>query len=328
MRTTQVKNKLLPTIKKGYKGNKLLNGRFINDYEGPKNISLPHFIAWALFDKEHRKAEDNHPRRKTKTKPLKKLPPKEKDSITWLGHAGFLITLGGKRIIIDPALTSLFPVPRKAKAPITPEGLGEVDYTLISHGHRDHLDGATLRRLRTKRILVPLGVKRIVERYNKTATTEAAGWWQRYATEEDIEIYLLPAYHWHARLVGDKDKALWGSFLIRSGKKNVFFCGDTGHTEHFKDIHEHFKRMDACIMPTTYYKPDHIMAAEHMPIEDSVKAFDTLRGDIFIPMHYGTFGLNNAGVGPTMEETKKHFKERKRKKGELRFLDIGETTYF
>lgn len=329
MRTKRVKNKLLPTIKEGYKGNKVLNGRFLNEYKGPENLTFYEFAKWLLFDNEHKKAKRKYKKEfRVKSRIIKKLPTKTKDNITWLGHASFLITMGGKRVLMDPLLRKIFPIPRYAKIPISPEQLGPIDYTCISHGHRDHLDGPTLRRLQTKKIFLPLGAKRIAEKYNKTTEIEAAGWWQQHTTDNDIKIYFLPAYHWHARWITDKDKVLWGSYVIKTKEKTVFFCGDTAYTEHFKDIHKIFPKIDACIMPTTFYKPDNIMAAEHMSIKESIKAFDILKGKLFIPMHYGTIGLGNIGVKPTLEETKSLFKKRKRKQGTLKFLDVGETTTF
>lgn len=328
MRTKRIKNKLLPTIKKGYKGNKIQDGRFLNDYKGPQHLTFFNFMKWMLFDNEHKQAKRTYKKKKVKVRAIKKLPSRKKDSITWLGHASFLVTLEGKRILLDPLLKRMFPIPRYVNIPITPEQLGPIEYTCISHGHRDHFDGPTIKKLQTRKLFVPLGAKKLAERYNKKAIVEAAGWWQQLTTDKDIKIYFLPAYHWHARLIGDKDKMLWGSYIIQSKEKTVFFCGDTGYTEHFKDIHEHFPTTDVCIMPTTFYKPDDIMAADHMPIKDSVKAFDILKGRLFVPMHYGTIGLGDAGVEPTMRETRESFRKRKRKQGTLIFPDIGETTYF
>ena len=324
----RVNNPQLPTIKQGYPGNKVVQGRFMNEYEGPRKTSAREVIRWMFTNKEHRALLRAHGNEQLRVHPLKRLPPKSKDSITWLGHASFLVTISGERFLIDPHLTSFFPIKRYAQAPITPEGLGTIDYTLISHGHRDHLDKKTIKRLRTKKILVPLGAKKLVERWNKQAVVEAAGWWQQYTTSEHVKAYFLPAYHWHARGFFDKNKMLWGSLIIQANGKSVYYAADTGYSDHFKDISKQFGKIDACIMPTTLYKPDDIMAADHMPIKDSIKAFDILKGELFIPMHYATLKIGGAGVGSTKYETERLFNQRKRKTGALRFMDVGETTYF
>jgi len=56
-------------------------------------------------------------------------------AITWLGHSTFLLrTPGGKRVLIDPWLTSNPSCPDSLKKP------GKVDLILVSHGHFDHMD--------------------------------------------------------------------------------------------------------------------------------------------------------------------------------------------
>ena len=54
--------------------------------------------------------------------------------ITWLGHATFVLTSpSGKRILIDPYLTSNPSCPKGQKE------TDELDLILITHGHHDHL---------------------------------------------------------------------------------------------------------------------------------------------------------------------------------------------
>src|SRR6186713_1838924 len=60
-------------------------------------------------------------------------------SITWLGHATFLIrTPGGKRVLFDPWLGSNPSCPAAMKRP------PKVDLILVSHGHFDHMDDLVL----------------------------------------------------------------------------------------------------------------------------------------------------------------------------------------
>src|SRR4030081_3363844 len=58
-------------------------------------------------------------------------------SITWLGHATFLLqTPGGKTILLDPWVTGNPTSPPEAKK------LGALDLVLITHGHSDHTGDA------------------------------------------------------------------------------------------------------------------------------------------------------------------------------------------
>src|SRR5262244_4024635 len=54
-------------------------------------------------------------------------------SITWLGHATFLLqSPGGKKILFDPWVTGNPTSPESAKK------LGHLDLILVTHGHGDH----------------------------------------------------------------------------------------------------------------------------------------------------------------------------------------------
>ena len=78
----------------------------------------------------------------------------DRDSVTWLGHASFLIRLGGRTILTDPFLTErASPLPwfgpRRIAGPgLPPELLPPIDLLLLSHNHYDHLDLRALARLR------------------------------------------------------------------------------------------------------------------------------------------------------------------------------------
>ena len=58
-------------------------------------------------------------------------------SITWLGHATFLLqSPGGKKLLFDPWVTGNPSSPESAKK------LGALDLILITHGHGDHTGDA------------------------------------------------------------------------------------------------------------------------------------------------------------------------------------------
>ncbi len=63
------------------------------------------------------------------------------NALLWLGHASFLVRLGGVTLLIDPVLDSpsVF-MERFSVLPLAPAQLTGIDYILVSHDHRDHCD--------------------------------------------------------------------------------------------------------------------------------------------------------------------------------------------
>ncbi|GAB3820526.1 hypothetical protein GCM10028895_20930 [Pontibacter rugosus] len=108
-----------------------------------------------------------------------------------------------------------------------------------------------------------------------------------------MEVYFMPASHWHRRGVLDMNKVLWGSFVIKTPTLTLYFAGDTAIAPHFEEIEELFGPMDVCIMPIGAYKPAFLMQKSHMNPHEAIKAYNLLRGGMFIPMHYGTFDLSD-----------------------------------
>jgi hypothetical protein len=94
-----------------------------------------------------------------------------RDSLTWLGHASFLLCMGGKVVLTDPFLSEAASPfssigPKRFAGPgLAAEDLPPVDVVVISHNHYDHLDLRTLQRLPGKasaRLVVPSGVGPLV----------------------------------------------------------------------------------------------------------------------------------------------------------------------
>ena len=84
--------------------------------------------------------------------------------LTFLGHSTVLIEVDDLRILTDPVLREgLGPVRRQVRA-VLPELFADLDAVFISHGHHDHLDPPSLRRIPGKpTVIVPRGFGRLGE---------------------------------------------------------------------------------------------------------------------------------------------------------------------
>ncbi len=319
------KNESLITVLESYRGNPFLEKRFLNEQK-KKNVPLSSLIKWVM-SKSPDRCEKKADTYKLKVKKIDSLDSVKGDSIIWLGHSAFIINLGGVRILTDPCLTSPILRKRLSPLPITINGIRDIDCLLISHSHRDHLDAASLRKLDLSgtHALLPLGMGKIVKRYNKDIKIQEAGWYQKFELPFDnIEIFLLPAQHWSNRhLFGDTNRVLWGSYIIRTPEKIIYFTGDSAYAGHFSRIGELFGNIDICLMPIGAYKPDYIMKQNHVSPREAVQAFHDLNGKEFIPMHYGTFDLSDEPFGEPLRLIREMKKE-KAIDGKLTVLDVGQ----
>ncbi len=250
----------------------------------------------------------------------------QEDKITWLGHSSFFIQLNGIKILTDPIFYNLTPLlKRKNGLPCAINHFKNIDYILLSHGHRDHLDIPTLKNLVKQNpeieILCPLGFKKMMKKIGFKKIQEAA-WWQQFNVEK-LDIIFLPAKHWNRRLITDYNTTLWGSFAIKTNIKTIYFAGDTGYSHHFKEINNYFPYFDICLMPVGAYKPKFVMEWAHTSPHEAVQGFHELNGKTFIPMHYGTFDLSDE---PASEPIKilNELNHKKEINGNLEILMIGE----
>ncbi len=137
--------------------------------------------------------------------------------ITWIGHATFLIQVNGLNILTDPIFgnASAF-FPRVLPPGIALAQLPAIDIVLLSHNHRDHCDLPSLRAVQKAypnlQILAAHGDKAWLQRRGLCNVQEFE-WWQDY-THGGVAFTFLPAHHWSAQGIWDRNRSLWGSWMI------------------------------------------------------------------------------------------------------------------
>jgi len=322
-----LKNSELPVIKKGYKGNLFVDGKFINEVRKPK-LYFSTIMKWKMSKNPYREKKRNDTFRLNVVK-NSNFSSMDRDMIVWLGHSCFYIRLDGKTYLTDPCLTKPPFVKRLSHLPCDFQDIKNIDYLLVSHSHMDHLDDESIKNLDLKntRGLLPLRMGKVLKSFDKDIDVQEAGWYQKFDTGDNTpEVHLLPAQHWSQRSLGDVNEVLWGSYLLKGRKKTIYFPGDTAYAPHFKKIAGLFPSIDICLMPVGAYRPDYIMKGSHVSPWESLRAFHDLGGGEFIPMHYGTFDLSDEPYGEPVRVLK-DLKSKDKIKGELKILDVGETYY-
>lgn len=218
-------------------------------------------------------------------------------SLYRLGHSTILMKLRGQWWLTDPVFSlRASPVqwagPKRFHAPpIALDALPPIRGVLLSHDHYDHLDKAAVRALagKVQTFLAPLGVgDRLVAWGVPRGKVVQFDWWQ--ATELDgVRLVFTPAQHFSGRGLRDRNRTLWGSWVIDDGTRRLYFSGDSGYFDGFAEIGRRHGPFDVTLLETGAYNTQ--WPYVHMQPEETVRAHRDLRGRWLVPIHNGTFDL-------------------------------------
>ncbi len=224
-------------------------------------------------------------------------------AVTFIGHATFLIQAEAGNVLTDPMFSeragpwNVFG-PRRVRAPaIALDALPPISIVLLSHNHYDHCDVRTLRQLARRFdpiVVTPLGNARLL-RSMGVRRVEELDWWQPAATTA-LAITLTPAHHFAARGLLDRNRALWGGFVVIAGTQRIYFAGDTAYAPFFADVRHRLGPIDLALLPIGAYEPRWFMKAVHMNPAEAVQAHLDLQATASIGMHFGTFQMTTEGI--------------------------------
>lgn len=163
---------------------------------------------------------------------------------------------------------------------------------ILSHDHYDHLDHDAILALQEKvgHFITPLGVgARLVAWGVPQNKVRELDWWQKIRVG-GIEFISTPAQHFSGRGLGDGNQTLWASWVIRGEGATLFFSGDSGYFDGFKEIgRRYYGPFDMAFLETGAY--DKRWEYVHMLPAQTAQAFHDLRGQWLYPVHNGTFDL-------------------------------------
>lgn len=220
------------------------------------------------------------------------------DTLTWIGHASFLLQLDGLNILTDPHLTErASPVSFAGPKRITPPALDfadlpHIDIVIVSHNHYDHMDEETLVRLAAQpggppRYFVGLGLKRWFDARGIETAVEL-DWWDSRVVK-GVTLHFVPTQHWSKRTLWDENQTLWGGWMIESPRFRFFHAGDTGYSRDFADIRQRFAPIDLAAIPVGGYAPRWFMRINHLDPDEAVAVHKDLAARFSVGMHWGTF---------------------------------------
>ena len=270
--------------------------------EGSPELSPDKKFSYSTFIKEKRKIKVEIPKshvldKGDALKNIKNL--RGDDYITWIGHATFLIKLGDTTIITDPYFSEnagplIFGPKRYVEPAIELNNIPETNLVLLTHNHYDHLDYETIKNFpfKNSKVLTPLKLSKYFIK-NGFSSVKEMDWYEEIKVN-DLLITFLPAIHWSKRTLTDKNKTLWGSFLIEYKGIKLFFACDTGYGNIYKKLGEKFGPIDLAFINIGAYdfRPMFEKSIYHATPEEALNIGKALKSKKVLGIHWGTILLS------------------------------------
>lgn len=256
-------------------------------------------------------------------------------ALTFVNHATFLIQFHGLNILTDPMWSDRaspvgFAGPKRVRKPgIAFADLPRIDLVLISHNHYDHLDVRTLALLNENfapRVIAPLGTRELIASTGIKEIHEL-DWWETIEIDGGLNVTFTPTQHFSARGMFDRQKALWGSYMVEE-QKRIYFGADSGYSRHFAEIRDRLGSPDLAMLGMGAYEPRWFMRSMHMNPAEAVRAHMDLGSRHSIGMHFGTFQLSAEGIDQPKEDLRAALAEEGIPESEFVTQPEGETTVY
>ncbi|MGR6544093.1 MBL fold metallo-hydrolase [Paenibacillus tundrae] len=307
------------------------NGKFVNEV-----TSKSDFDSWKTLFEGTTDGAAGKEKKPSSPQPVAEIDwnkvNNDEDSITWLGHSTYLLSMDNRKMLVDPMLESVaspvsfvgskrYPYSTDIYSTIVSE-MPTIDAVLITHDHYDHLDYTTVVELKDKvsRFIVPLGVSGHLVRWGVPASqiTEL-NWWDEMEFE-GITLALGPARHFSGRSLFNMNSTLWGSWVISGTENRLFISGDGGYGAHFEEIGRKYGPFDLAIIEGGQY--DKKWSDIHMIPEQSIQASLDVNTTKMMLSHWGAFTLASHDWRDPIQRAIKAAKE---KDVDIVVPQIGET---
>lgn len=198
--------------------------------------------------------------------------------ITMISHCCLLIELGDKRVLTDPWMTEPLYWGRlyhRFGLGMTVEELPALDLVLASHGHEDHLDPATLRRLdKSTPVAVLETAARKVERlgFGDVRPMRAGATFDL----DGLSVHACFGRH-PGGLV---------TYLLHADDGTVFFAGDSVYDDRLLEVGDRFSGIDASLLPVSGGRALFGLVHLHMGPEEALRVARGIGTAAVIPTHY------------------------------------------
>jgi L-ascorbate metabolism protein UlaG (beta-lactamase superfamily) len=245
---------------------------------------------------------------------VKAHPKKGELFFWWLGQSGFILKTDSLCVILDPYLSNTLEEATKGQSwkqhirmmdiPIGPNELSDVDYLIISHGHRDHYDPATVRGILSSSpgctLIAPKALaSRIVEEHGCRVIGLDDG---KYWEENGLSLNPIKAKHNNY----DHDKTTgypYLSYAINLASHTLFFAGDTIAHPPLEDFLSSSK-VELAFIPINGYTTELLKKgfASNLTFQQAISIALQSKVGITVPCHYDMFTINTEQIGRFVNE--------------------------
>ncbi|MEQ8713045.1 MAG: MBL fold metallo-hydrolase [Cyclobacteriaceae bacterium] len=275
------------------------DGKFQNLEETTMSINFQTLPK--LLYKQFCERKEREPKRLIPVVPFNKesfLAPSDKAKVIWYGHSAVLMRINNKTLLIDPMLgpnaSPIAPFATKRYSENTLALIDDfptIDLLLLTHDHYDHLDLDSFKKLLPKvdKYFVALGTARHLIGWgaDESKITEF-DWWDDQEFE-DIAVTFTPSRHFSGRGLTDRAKSLWGGWVFKTKTENIYWSGDGGYGDHFREVGDRLGPFDFGMMECGQY--DENWHQIHMYPEEAVQAALDAGVKKVMAVHWAGFAL-------------------------------------
>lgn len=223
---------------------------------------------------------------------------------TWIGQATYYLRLRGIGILTDPIFSDraspvAFVGPKRGTPPgRSLDSLPGVDLVLISHGHYDHLDKRSIKRIHRLYpqavYAVPLGIGELLRGWGIPATQiHELDWWEEFSWN-GLQLQCVPAHHTSRRgaFKSSRNRTLWAGWVLQQQERKLWFAGDIGmgNGEYYQALAEKHAPLDLALLPIGNYLPARYTSV-HISPRQAVQLHVLTEARLSLAMHWGTFGM-------------------------------------
>jgi L-ascorbate metabolism protein UlaG (beta-lactamase superfamily) len=186
------------------------------------------------------------------------------DSISWLGHSGFLVRAGRANVYIDPYRV--------------PDGAPAADVILVTHHHYDHFSPRDVEKLSTERTWL-IGPATVAERVAGQVVSIAPGQLVEPDTVRGIDVRAVAAYNtskrdpngdpYHSREAGGV------GFDLRVRGERLYHAGDTDVIPEMDEV----TGVEVALLP--------VSGIYVMTPGEAAEAARRIAPKVAVPMHWG-----------------------------------------